>query len=58
LSKVSKFDASFPFADSWTERWITSKHGDKTFGKFELTPGKFYADEANKGEYERDISDT
>jgi len=33
--------------DSWSERWITSKHGDKTFGKFELTPGKFYADAKN-----------
>jgi calreticulin len=35
--------------DSWTERWVTSKHGDKTFGKFELTAGKFYGNEADKG---------
>jgi len=35
--------------DGWTDRWVTSKHDDKTFGKFELTSGKFYADEADKG---------
>jgi len=35
--------------DSWSSRWITSKHDGKTFGKFELTPGKFFADADNKG---------
>jgi calreticulin len=35
--------------ESWTERWLTSKHDGKTFGKFELTAGKFYGDENDKG---------
>jgi len=35
--------------DTWQERWITSKHDGKTFGKFELTSGKFYGDENDKG---------
>jgi len=35
--------------DSWKERWITSKHDGKTFGNFELTAGKFYGDETDKG---------
>ncbi|CAL8108575.1 unnamed protein product [Orchesella dallaii] len=34
---------------SWEERWLVSKHDDKTFGKFESTAGKFYADENDKG---------
>lgn len=37
------------FTDSWQERWVTSTHDGKTFGKFETTAGKFYADESNKG---------
>lgn len=38
------------FSDaSWTDRWIVSKHDGKTFGKWDLTPGKFYADESNTG---------
>jgi len=35
--------------DSWKERWITSKHDGKTFGNLELTAGKFYGDESDKG---------
>jgi len=35
--------------DTWSERWLTSKHDGKTFGKFELTSGKFYGDESDKG---------
>jgi len=35
--------------DTWTERWITSKHDGKNFGKFELTPGKFYSDANDNG---------
>jgi len=35
--------------DSWSKTWITSKHDGKTFGKFESTAGKFYADESDKG---------
>jgi len=35
--------------DTWTERWVTSKHDGKTFGKFELTAGKFYGNENDKG---------
>jgi len=35
--------------DAWSERWVTSKHGDKTYGKFEHTAGKFYGDESDKG---------
>jgi len=37
------------FDENWTSRWVNSKHDGKNFGKFELTPGKFYADETNKG---------
>ncbi|KAG9508478.1 Calreticulin, partial [Fragariocoptes setiger] len=33
------------FSDSdWTSRWVYSKHTGKEYGKFELTPGKFYGD--------------
>jgi calreticulin len=35
--------------EDWESRWTTSKHDGKTFGKFELTEGKFYADKDNKG---------
>ncbi|ODM94473.1 Calreticulin [Orchesella cincta] len=35
--------------DSWQERWLTSKHDGKTFGKFEGTAGKFYAEATDKG---------
>jgi len=35
--------------DSWEERWLTSKHDGKTFGKMEATAGKFFADASNKG---------
>jgi len=28
--------------DKWESSWITSKHDDKTFGKFEQTAGKFF----------------
>lgn len=35
--------------DTWTERWVTSKHDGKTFGKFDLTAGKFYGNENDKG---------
>ncbi|KAF5295346.1 hypothetical protein FQR65_LT01536 [Abscondita terminalis] len=31
--------------DSWEKEWIYSEHPGKEFGKFVLTPGKFYADE-------------
>jgi len=34
---------------SWEERWVVSKHDSKTFGKFESTAGKFYADASDKG---------
>jgi len=43
------FHEEFKDGDAWADRWITSQHDGKTFGKFELTPGKFYADESNKG---------
>jgi len=35
--------------DTWSEKWITSQHDGKTFGKFEQTAGKFYADSSDKG---------
>jgi len=35
--------------DKWESSWITSKHDDKTFGKFEQTAGKFFGDESDKG---------
>ncbi|XP_050690804.1 calreticulin-like [Eriocheir sinensis] len=36
--------------DGWTSRWVQSEHKGKEFGKFKLTPGKFYGDsEKDKG---------
>lgn len=36
--------------DSWKERWIVSEHISKEWGKFVLTPGKYYGDsEISKG---------
>jgi len=35
--------------DSWVDRWLTSKHEGKTYGKFEHTVGKFFGDSSNKG---------
>jgi len=42
------FKEDFDGDEDWTSRWSTSTHGDKTFGKFELTAGNFYGDENNK----------
>lgn len=39
------------FADSWSSSWLTSKHDDKVFGKFEQTVGKFFGDAEDKGKY-------
>lgn len=39
------------FLDTWEKRWIPSEHAGKEWGKFVLTPGKFYGDpEISKGE--------
>nr|AND99540.1 calreticulin [Scylla paramamosain] len=36
--------------DDWASRWVQSEHKGKEFGKFKLTPGKFYGDaEKDKG---------
>jgi calreticulin len=35
--------------DSWSSSWLTSKHDDKVFGKFEQTVGKFFGDAEDKG---------
>lgn len=35
--------------DAWEKNWIYSKHPGKEFGKFDLTPGKFYHDDSDKG---------
>jgi len=43
------FEETFSDGDAWTERWITSKHDGKTFGKFELSKGKFYGDADDQG---------
>lgn len=33
------------FSDSdWDSKWVYSKHSGKEYGKFDLTPGKFYGD--------------
>jgi len=33
------------FDDSWEERWVAGKAGDKTLGKFEHTAGKYFGGE-------------
>lgn len=36
--------------DAWEQRWITSQHASKEWGKFVLTPGRYYGDpEISKG---------
>ncbi|XP_041033211.1 calreticulin-like [Carcharodon carcharias] len=43
------FKEEFSDGDIWTQRWIESKH-KSDYGKFKLTPGKFYGDaEKDKG---------
>ena len=39
------------FSDTkWEDRWVQSAHAGKEFGKFKLTPGKFYGDaDINQG---------
>ncbi|XP_055925140.1 calreticulin-like [Argiope bruennichi] len=44
------FKEEFSDGDKWEERWISSEHSGKEWGKFVLTHGKFYGDpEINKG---------
>lgn len=38
------FKETFPSEDEFNERWIYSKHSGKEYGKFVLSPGKFYDD--------------
>merc|ERR1712212_928363 len=38
-------DEKFADGDAWKSRWTQSKHTGKEFGEFELSAGKFYADE-------------
>lgn len=43
------FKEQFDDGDTWSERWIQSKHAGKEFGKFQLSSGKFHADENDMG---------
>lgn len=38
------FHESFPSEEDFEKRWIYSKHEGKEYGKFILTPGKYYDD--------------
>jgi len=42
------FSEKFGDGDAWKERWIQSGH-NSDYGKFDLTPGKYYADEKDVG---------
>jgi calreticulin len=49
ICNCSKSNIFPKYTDSYTNTWHTSKHEDKTFGKFEQTAGKFYGDASDKG---------
>jgi len=38
------FKENFPSEDEFNERWVYSKHSGKEYGKFVLSPGKYYDD--------------
>lgn len=44
ISATVYFKETFPDEDSFNENWIYSKHEGKEYGKFTLTPGKYYDD--------------
>lgn len=45
---TTHFKEDFSDGDGWKERWVQSKHKND-FGEFQLSAGKFYADENDKG---------
>lgn len=44
ISATVYFKETFPSEDDFNKHWVYSKHEGKEYGKFELTPGKFYDD--------------
>ena len=52
LSYSNKTDLSLPLThgladgEAWSSRWVQSEHEGKTFGKFGLSAGEFFHDEA------------
>lgn len=44
ISATVYFKDSFPSEEAFNKQWVYSKHEGKEYGKFQLTPGKFYDD--------------
>lgn len=44
VSATVYFKEGFPSEEDFEKRWVYSKHEGKEYGKFILTPGKFYDD--------------
>lgn len=44
ISATIYFKETFPSEEDFEKRWVYSKHEGKEYGKFILTPGKFYDD--------------